>query len=938
MGILENPATNQLLLFHSAHTTNNNPNPDPLHPQLMAEMDAFGFPQQVSVRGIQIRNLSITNGSGSGALRTDISPNERMIDFELNNLTLVNQFTNVNGFWAIVLAGASRLVATVHINLEANAVPANGNREVVYKGTILLYTGIRFLPLPLAANHKKVKVISNSCLECVPGGAFSLSSQINGITFPGLTLNATNFTFMPSISGVAVNNPFRSIFTLDMVSVFNPLTETWTNNQSSMNNFASAQPFTSGGQNFSNERHTDWTTNNTQFFIDQVLPPFRYERLTSSNNLNPISFLSSSETYNFGKNTTDRVGATTIFGTFLINKDLEVGYHNSPNSFLGDLPVQGSHFELRTRSASCDGALLINNFGTIEVGDNTVSNTANFILSNGTTLNMRPNSVIKIADNSSLVIEEGALLNVFDNSSIHLEGPNSRIVVHGRIRVEGSSTLKVTRGSASQSGYLHLFVNDLNQGELFSGTTGMNIDIVGASVYNEVLRIEGGTLTVPANFDDFQVSQGKVNLVKGSTNGTTGHIEVHSPMTANHMRISSIGNGAVTPNGLTTFGQSGVHLNNLFIDNLRTGWIAKNKDNGNHPVIANVKIRECEKAMMFEHLGTSSLENVSIHNCFIGIELNSHASGTIANCNFSNVYTEGLFVVNATVTNQIHILLDNNTFNNCQLGINNTANNLNTTSTTLKCNQFNFNALAIKTADKLNMSKTALYNGFVGGDNSIYECQAGIELNGNEFTMSNGENNFYGIGTATTYNFIHGSVDVASINTTNNTIDFSNNYWYPVPSSGNINSTGNSYCDIVSIAYFSGPYPTTLVITPTGGLLPQVNTTCFTVPTGGGQSGGGGNEGQRNYLLDEIKSEAKLAPNPTSDQTVLTINSMAPLSTKFSLVDAFGKVIKTNDWLLREGVNNYTIDLGDYPTGVYFIRISANNQLLDVKKIVKINR
>lgn len=941
MDILENPASNQLLMLHAAHTKNNKPNPDPLHPQLMAEMDNFGFPQQVSTRGVQIRNISITNGAGDGTQRTDIAPNDRMIDFKLNNRTLVNNFTNATGFWASVLTGASQLLASINIDLDVNATPANGNREEVYKGTIInIFNpfGIKIIPIPLTLSYKQVKVLSDFCLECVPGGSGGLAAQAGGVAFPGLTFHSDNFTFMPSITGLAVNPPFRNIMTLDLVASYNPVNETWNNNESEFNNFASAQPFVANGQNFSNEGHTDWTTNNTQFFIDQVLSPFRYEHITSGTILSPIFTLPATEIYNFGKNTTDRIGSTTIFGTLSVNKNIEVGSHNGANSFIGDIPVAGSHFQLSTRSASCATSQSINNFGTIEIGDNSVSNTADLILTNGTTLSLRGGSELRIADNSSLIVEEGALLRIYDNTTIHLEGSNSKIIVKGQIRIESNSTFAFTKGSASNSGYLHLIINEHNQGEVFTGTGSPTVNITGTNAFSdEVIRVEGGTLNIPANFANFQITSGKINLVAGSTSSNKAQLDISSPIAMDFCLINGIGTGSHKPTGLITHGQSDISMPHLYMDNLDIGWYAKNNTLGNQPTIGYALIKKCVTGLVYEHIGVASLANVNTHTCETGIELHNYASGTLVNCNFTDISNTGLLVFNLTEPSLIHNLIDNNTFYNCYLGIDNTSTNSN--STTLKCTKFFYNANAMKSANGLNMSPTTVYNGYVGGDNSVYKCNSGIQLiNNPALTMSNGQNNFYGLPSMTPYNFIYGSVSFSSINSTNSTIDVANNYWNPVPSSGSISSTGTSYCNLSSTGYFLGPHPTTFNLTPAGIILPLPNTTCFTVPATGEQAGGYIPK-QKVEMVETFKTGIlNVVPNPMENYSTLVIESEDESSYQITVLDAFGKVVIDDYYPCHEGVNAYRINLEGQRVGLYFVKIYAKNELLGVKKVIKINR
>jgi hypothetical protein len=188
------------------------------------------------------------------------------------------------------------------------------------------------------------------------------------------------------------------------------------------------------------------------------------------------------------------------------------------------------------------------------------------------------------------------------------------------------------------------------------------------------------------------------------------------------------------------------------------------------------------------------------------------------------------------------------------------------------------------------------------------------------------------------YNFVYGSVAYSSINSTNSTIDVANNYWNPVPSSGSISSTGTSYCNLSSTGYFLGPHPTTFNLTPSGIILPLPNTTCFTVPTSGEQTGGYIPK-QKADMVETFKTGIlNVVPNPMENYSTLVIESSDESSYQITVLDAFGKVITDESYPCQEGVNAYRINLEGQRVGLYFVKIYAKNELLGVKKVIKINR
>jgi len=89
--------------------------------------------------------------------------------------------------------------------------------------------------------------------------------------------------------------------------------------------------------------------------------------------------------------------------------------------------------------------------------------------------------------------------------------------------------------------------------------------------------------------------------------------------------------------------------------------------------------------------------------------------------------------------------------------------------------------------------------------------------------------------------------------------------------------------------------------------------------------------GISNNVANLFNNEFSLAtisiyPNPTNDK--LTIESDYDL-TSYQIVDLRGKVIMSNDFISK------TIDINQLKTGVYFIKIVANNKII-IKKFVKI--
>jgi len=75
-------------------------------------------------------------------------------------------------------------------------------------------------------------------------------------------------------------------------------------------------------------------------------------------------------------------------------------------------------------------------------------------------------------------------------------------------------------------------------------------------------------------------------------------------------------------------------------------------------------------------------------------------------------------------------------------------------------------------------------------------------------------------------------------------------------------------------------------------------------------------------------------PNPFSDGAKLQISSEENFTTKYELIDASGRLIKSKSVSLESGVNEIQLNHSDFPgTGVYFIRIHQNQSVF-IKRIV----
>jgi hypothetical protein len=90
---------------------------------------------------------------------------------------------------------------------------------------------------------------------------------------------------------------------------------------------------------------------------------------------------------------------------------------------------------------------------------------------------------------------------------------------------------------------------------------------------------------------------------------------------------------------------------------------------------------------------------------------------------------------------------------------------------------------------------------------------------------------------------------------------------------------------------------------------------------------------ENTYAGFNIKS---VYPNPTTGEVNIELLSEAPATVLFSLLDASGRIMMHNAWSAAEGNNRYTLNLSDYPQGIYYLGCqTADRKVKLFEKVVK---
>ncbi|MBK8723444.1 MAG: T9SS type A sorting domain-containing protein [Saprospiraceae bacterium] len=83
-----------------------------------------------------------------------------------------------------------------------------------------------------------------------------------------------------------------------------------------------------------------------------------------------------------------------------------------------------------------------------------------------------------------------------------------------------------------------------------------------------------------------------------------------------------------------------------------------------------------------------------------------------------------------------------------------------------------------------------------------------------------------------------------------------------------------------------------------------------------------------------FEEEIKVYPNPTSDKLIIEIGESVPDFFNISIYDISGRLIIDYD-AEKRNFSKLDIDIKDITTGIYFIKLKANEQIIFADKIIK---
>ncbi|MDR2967993.1 MAG: putative lipase [Tannerellaceae bacterium] len=200
--LLDSKAAKQMLIYYvgSNGAINNTE-----HNSFQTEYDNMGFP-------VRCENIALTDGSGSGT--QVFVPGTNLVDFVdsyklgwfkdllatlASPLFLLTNYPNL--FFITVMPGKSQIEAAIKINSTPNRTNA-----LLYHGKISIKKSLWFIKATKILTENTLS--SNSSIYPVdgaPGGIYDIRTMLSSSFPPGM-LKVNQFTFIPTVSAMALSN------------------------------------------------------------------------------------------------------------------------------------------------------------------------------------------------------------------------------------------------------------------------------------------------------------------------------------------------------------------------------------------------------------------------------------------------------------------------------------------------------------------------------------------------------------------------------------------------------------------------------------------------------------------------------------------------------------------------------------------------------------
>lgn len=513
-------------------------------------------------------------------------------------------------------------------------------------------------------------------------------------------------------------------------------------------------------------------------------------------------------------------------------------------------------------SPICSELVEITGGGKFIVGKatNTASQNAHITLSSGSTVrsvqdafNNKP--IIRVNNNSHLIIEEGATLRIGQGTQINLDGPNAVLEIRGNLVLEDGAVFAPVGGPNGQ-GFVRFNTAIYDKATAIAqmqlgDNSRMTFAGTGA---NKVLEVQNHTLWLDAQSNTFtlEILDGLVEMGEGTMINTTGEVLLDGATV-------SLLPGAAQWQGIFTWGKS-PEVKNSTINNAKVGLGVYNTSGGftNLTSISNSTFNNVEKGLVNNGRGftvfNSHFNNVST----TGIE----ALGQVYESNFrhSNVDDATEEGIHFTTSTAARLNVRNSLLFHNQVGVKFEGLSL----LTMNCTQVQGDAANNATGTEISKGHLILNNrgGRGGGTNTFSNNLYNIHLEDRSiFHLDRGNNKLSNYNGGSTQYAIYGRS-----NFTANNIDVSSNRWNDITPAANqphtnygISTPGAPVHEDYAISYrppSSGYFPSFSMLdivdnaplTASGFNAATLSCPLLAYGGGAGSGGGFGFEGARIFV------------------------------------------------------------------------------------------
>lgn len=706
---LQSPAARELLVSYYT----NPGHPDPLRTSFMTNLANLGTYPSLP------RKIAVSNGSTNG---TGQSFNEGDQLIQYNYTTAI---VNIKGnAWA------------------APGITLNGTQRVVFQGQ-----------KPTGQNtFSIVSLPSNAtAIDNAPGGIDDRLKKFAGaqrLHSPGILsifgvdsvrigfVNVLHqqYCFIPSISALDVfNNPSLTMDIGTPIHTGKPQPTLY--------------PFDDYLPHNDNQLHVDVTTQNTNWFLDQL----------SSNEYNLTATLPDAingSTYNFGR-TRNQLHDLTVNsgGTLQVNGNYDADFGG------GDPAIANSTFTVYT---TCNSTVDIESGGNLIVGDEGTGYTNVGILDVRSGCTLVVNGHLILHQNSKVIIEKDADIVFNNGGDIQLLGSNAVLEIRGSLHVGDNAIFTL---NTSSTGFIRFYQEYPTAVNAYAGSnSSILLQSSGTDPSNKVLEVAGGESFYPNdNFAMVTIQNARVELANNC------RLNIGCPLTLNNVKITSTADGSGNyvynaHRGLNIYGQghivggvgsSTVSITGLEIDNGLYGIYAVQTDGGYGTTLYNTSIFNCEtgihsegESLTLDYSGSGNASLVRDFSTVGWVGTGMSGTSTLSHSEFyqssapSGTAHDGVDFT--TGTTGVSLYVDESKAKYCSAGLNITG-----TVLTMLNSRFVNNVEGIY-AENSSINLNGLASPAGGGNDLGNNSEAGIYMRDqnnsdrSSLDLNNGYNNFAG--------------------------------------------------------------------------------------------------------------------------------------------------------------------------------------------------